>query len=52
TTPPPNTLQRRFTTFFAEQRMGWQLELSAETGFAFCFIFSIIGRIPQLLASS
>lgn len=26
TTPQPNTWQRRWSTFFAEQRIGWQLE--------------------------
>lgn len=30
TTPQPNTWQRRWSTFFAEQRIGWQLELAAE----------------------
>ncbi|MBD6365347.1 phosphotransferase, partial [Salmonella enterica subsp. enterica serovar Enteritidis] len=28
TTPQPNTWQRRWSTFFAEQRIGWQLELA------------------------
>lgn len=32
TTPQPNTWQRRWSTFFAEQRIGWQLELAAEKG--------------------
>lgn len=34
TTPQPNTWQRRWSTFFAEQRIGWQLELAAEKGIA------------------
>ena len=29
TTPQPNAWQRRWSTFFAEQRIGWQLELAA-----------------------
>ncbi|STW28999.1 protein kinase-like protein [Klebsiella michiganensis] len=28
TTPQPNAWQRRWSTFFAEQRIGWQLELA------------------------
>jgi fructosamine-3-kinase len=28
--PQPNAWQRRWSTFFAEQRIGWQLELAAE----------------------
>ena len=32
TTPQPNAWQRRWSTFFAEQRIGWQLELAAEKG--------------------
>ena len=29
TTPQPNAWQRRWSVFFAEQRIGWQLELGA-----------------------
>ncbi len=32
TTPQPNAWQRRWSVFFAEQRIGWQLELAAEKG--------------------
>ena len=32
TTPQPNTWQRRWSTFFAEQRIGWQLELAQRKG--------------------
>jgi fructosamine-3-kinase len=35
TTPQPNAWQRRWSTFFAEQRIGWQLELAAEKGLHF-----------------
>lgn len=31
-TPQPNLWQRRWSRFFAEQRIGWQLELAAEKG--------------------
>ena len=42
TTPQPNTWQRRWSTFFAEQRIGWQLELAAEKGIAFGNIDAIV----------
>ena len=51
TTPQPNTWQRRWSTFFAEQRIGWQLELAAEKGIAFGNIDAIVEHIQQRLAS-
>ncbi|CAO96890.1 fructosamine kinase family protein [Erwinia tasmaniensis] len=32
TSPQPNGWQRRWSTFFAEQRIGWQLQLAVEKG--------------------
>lgn len=37
--------------FFAEQRIGWQLELAAEKGLAFGNIDAIVEHIQQRLAS-
>ncbi|MFP5925265.1 fructosamine kinase family protein [Salmonella sp. 741265055_HSA] len=51
TTPQPNTWQRRWSTFFAEQRIGWQLELAAEKGITFGNIDAIVEHIQQRLAS-
>ena len=51
TTPQPNTWQRRWSTFFAEQRIGWQLELAAEKGIAFGNIDAIVEHIQQRLSS-
>ncbi|HCQ3624620.1 TPA: fructosamine kinase family protein [Escherichia coli] len=51
TVPQPNTWQRRWSTFFAEQRIGWQLELAAEKGIAFGNIDAIVEHIQQRLAS-
>ncbi len=51
TTPQPNTWQRRWSTFFAEQLIGWQLELAAEKGIAFGNIDAIVEHIQQRLAS-
>jgi len=50
TTPQPNAWQRRWSTFFAEQRIGWQLELAAEKGLAFGNIDAIVEHIQQRLA--
>lgn len=33
TSPQPNMWQRRWAQFFAEQRIGWQLQLAAEKAF-------------------
>ncbi|WP_318386582.1 fructosamine kinase family protein, partial [Enterobacter sp.] len=51
TTPQPNAWQRRWSTFFAEQRIGWQLELAAEKGLEFGNIDAIVEHIQQRLAS-
>lgn len=42
TAPQPNVWQRRWGQFFAEQRIGWQLQLAAEHGLSFGDIDSII----------
>jgi fructosamine-3-kinase len=51
TTPQPNAWQRRWSTFFAEQRIGWQLELAAEKGLEFGNIDAIVEHVQQRLAS-
>ncbi|MGV7093602.1 fructosamine kinase family protein [Siccibacter turicensis] len=51
TTPQPNAWQRRWSTFFAEQRIGWQLELAAEKGLDFGDIDRIVDGVQQQLAS-
>ncbi|PUR94401.1 hypothetical protein B1M32_14660 [Salmonella enterica subsp. enterica serovar Dublin] len=56
TTPQPNTWQRRWSTFFAEQRIGWQLELAAETARLNAIETSYVGKVadlsvPQLVLS-
>lgn len=50
TTPQPNAWQRRWSTFFAEQRIGWQLELAAKK-LEFGNIDAIVD-VQQRLASS
>lgn len=50
TTPQPNAWQRRWSTFFAEQRIGWQLELAAEKGLQFGNIDAIVEHVQQRLA--
>ena len=49
TTPQPNAWQRRWATFFAEQRIGWQLELAAEKGLEFGDIDLIVNAVHQQL---
>jgi fructosamine-3-kinase len=51
TTPQPNAWQRRWSTFFAEQRIGWQLELAAEKGLHFGDIDSIVDNVQQRLSN-
>lgn len=51
TTPQPNAWQRRWSTFFAEQRIGWQLELAAEKGLSFGDIDTIVTLIQQRLGN-
>ncbi|WP_049293984.1 fructosamine kinase family protein [Franconibacter helveticus] len=50
TTPQPNAWQRRWATFFAEQRIGWQLELAAEKGLEFGDIDLIVDAVYQQLS--
>ena len=50
TTPQPNCWQRRWATFFAEQRIGWQLQLAAEKGMYFGDIDTLIARTESRLA--
>lgn len=49
TTPQPNAWQRRWSTFFAEQRIGWQLELAAEKGLVYGNIDDIIAKVRHEL---
>ncbi|ELQ6037280.1 fructosamine kinase family protein [Cronobacter sakazakii] len=51
TTPQPNAWQRRWASFFAEQRIGWQLELAAEKGMEFGDIDRIVDAVHQQLVS-
>lgn len=50
TTPQPNAWQRRWATFFAEQRIGWQLELAAEKGIIFGDIDALVDCVRQRLS--
>ncbi|PLR42365.1 fructosamine kinase family protein [Chimaeribacter arupi] len=45
----PNSWQRRWSTFFAEQRIGWQLQLAAEKGMVFGNMEEIIDLVKQRL---
>ncbi|ELM3738858.1 fructosamine kinase family protein [Yersinia ruckeri] len=49
TTPQPNGWQRRWAQFFAEQRIGWQLQLAAEKGMIFGDIDKIIALVQKKL---
>ncbi|WP_312330006.1 fructosamine kinase family protein [Atlantibacter hermannii] len=51
TTPQPNAWQRKWSTFFAEQRIGWQMELAAEKGLEFGDIDLIVDVVAAQLAS-
>ncbi|MCS3429599.1 fructosamine kinase family protein [Klebsiella sp. BIGb0407] len=51
TTLQPNLWQRRWSTFFAEQRIGWQLEIAAEKGIKFGNIDTIVDTVQQALAA-
>lgn len=44
-----NAWQRRWSSFFAEQRIGWQLQLAAENGLQFGGIDNIIEQIDRRL---
>lgn len=45
----PNRWAKRWSSFFAEQRIGWQLELAMENGMAFGRIDSIVEQAQQIL---
>jgi fructosamine-3-kinase len=49
TTPQPNAWQRRWSSFFAEQRIGWQLQLAAEKGLHFGDIDALITLVEKRL---
>lgn len=51
TTIQPNLWQRRWSTFFAEQRIGWQLEIAAEKGIEFGNIDAIVDAVQQALST-
>lgn len=45
----PNAWQRRWSVFYAEQRIGWQLQLAAEKGLYFGDIDKIITQVNERL---
>ncbi|GHG71942.1 hypothetical protein GCM10010919_23830 [Alishewanella longhuensis] len=47
----PNQWQGNWSTFFAEQRLGWQLQLLEEQGFGFGNIDVLVEQCRQRLAS-
>lgn len=49
TLPQPNAWQKRWSTFFAEQRIGWQLQLAAEKGMNFGNIEDITAMVATRL---
>ncbi|KAB7896094.1 phosphotransferase [Rouxiella sp. S1S-2] len=49
TVPQPNAWQRRWATFFSQQRIGWQLQLAAEKGMNFGDTELIIERVRARL---
>ena len=51
TSPQPNSWLRRWSLFFAEQRIGWQLQLAAEKGIHYGDIDRIIQCVQHHLAS-
>ncbi len=48
--PQPNQWQRNWATFFAEQRIGWQLQLLAERGIQLVDIDDMVTAVARLLA--
>ncbi|AIX50991.1 MULTISPECIES: fructosamine kinase family protein [Pantoea] len=50
TTLQPNSWLRRWSLFFAEQRIGWQLQLAAERGVTYGDMNHIIDSVQQALA--
>jgi len=51
TTPQPNSWLRRWSVFFAEQRIGWQLQLAAEKGIQYGDIELITQCVQDVLGS-
>lgn len=51
TSPQPNAWDKKWASFFAEKRIGWQLQLAKEKGIIFGDIDSIIQRVQQRLAN-
>lgn len=51
TSPQPNSWLRRWSVFFSEQRIGWQLQLAAEKGVLYGDIDLIVDCVKQALAS-
>ena len=49
--PQPNSWLRRWSRFFSEQRIGWQLQLAAEKGLQYGNIDLIIDCVQRALAS-
>ncbi|MBV2127548.1 fructosamine kinase family protein [Arsukibacterium indicum] len=49
-TPQPNKWQSNWSTFFSEQRLGWQLQLLLEQGFGFGNIDYLVEQCRQRLA--
>lgn len=51
TTPQPNSWLRRWSVFFAEQRIGWQLQLAAEKGMQYGDTELIVDCVQRALAN-
>ena len=51
TTPQPNSWLRRWSAFFAEQRIGWQLQIAAEKGILYGDTDLIVDCVQRTLAS-
>jgi len=51
TSPQPNSWLRRWSVFFAEQRIGWQLQLAAEKGIQYGDTELIVACVQQALAA-
>ncbi|MBL1377331.1 fructosamine kinase family protein [Zobellella iuensis] len=51
TSVQPNAWHKKWSTFFAEQRVGWQLKLLEEKGIRFGDIEEIVGAIKLRLAN-
>jgi len=50
TTLQPNSWLRRWCVFFAEQRIGWQLQLAAERGVSYGDMNTIVASVQHVLA--